>query len=186
MAISATATLVVPLVTIYLGISTYAASVVTLPQRDAIVSTPADFGARFDEVRFPARGGDVEIAGWYLPQPETSRAVILVHGKDSSRSTEFQGRFSEFAAQLHKRGFAVMMIDLRGHGASGDARFSFGLAERRDILGAVDWLITQDFVLEVSVSLVYQWAQHPQSVRPLKSQRSARWWQIVVTPTLDL
>ncbi len=145
MAISATATLIMLLVTIYLGISTYAASVVTLPQRDAIVDTPADFGARFDEVRFPARGGDVEIAGWYLPQPETSRAVILVHGKDSSRSTEFQGRFSEFAAQLHKRGFAVVMIDLRGHGASGDARFSFGLAERRDILGAVDWLITQGF-----------------------------------------
>ena len=76
MAISATATLIMLLVTIYLGISTYAASVVTLPQRDTIVSTPADFGARFDEVRFPARGGDVEIAGWYLPQPETSRAVI--------------------------------------------------------------------------------------------------------------
>jgi hypothetical protein len=53
MAISATATLIMLLVTIYLGISTYAARVVTLPQRDAIVGTPADFGARFDEVRFP-------------------------------------------------------------------------------------------------------------------------------------
>lgn len=144
-AVSATAILVALVLTLYLGISTYAASILTMPQRDATVNTPATFGARFEEVRFPARGGDVEIAAWYLPQPDASRAVILVHGKDSSRSTEFQGRFSEFAARLHERGFPVLMIDLRGHGASGDARFSFGLAERRDILGAVDWLMAQGF-----------------------------------------
>lgn len=145
MAISATVTLIALVMALYLGISTYAASILTLPQRDAEVNTPATFGTRFEEVRFPARGGDVAIAAWHLPQPGASRAVILVHGKDSSRSTEFQGRFSEFAARLHERGFAVVMIDLRGHGASGDARFSFGLAERYDILGAVDWLMAQGF-----------------------------------------
>lgn len=139
------ATLVTLVMALYLGISTYAASILTMPQRDAEVNTPATFGARFEEVRFPARSGDVEIAAWYLPQPDSARAVILVHGKDSSRSTEFQGRFSEFAARLYERGFAILMIDLRGHGASGDARFSFGLAERRDILGAVDWLMTNGF-----------------------------------------
>jgi fermentation-respiration switch protein FrsA (DUF1100 family) len=32
------------------------------------------------------------------------------------------------------------MIDLRGHGQSTDARFTFGLKERSDVLGAVDWL----------------------------------------------
>ncbi len=144
-AISVATTITTLILAIYLGISTYAASVLTLPQRDEVVNTPATFGARFEDVRFPARGGDVEIAAWYLPQPAASRAVILVHGKDSSRSTEFQGRFSEFGARLQERGFAVLMIDLRGHGASGDARFSFGLAERRDILGAVDWLMAQGF-----------------------------------------
>lgn len=145
MAISAIVTLITLVMALYLGISTYAASILTLPQRDAEVNTPATFGARFEEVRFPARGGDVEIAAWHLPQPGAARAVILVHGKDSSRSTEFQGRFSELAARLHERGFAVVMIDLRGHGASGEARFSFGLAERRDVLGAVDWLLAQGF-----------------------------------------
>ena len=37
------------------------------------------------------------------------------------------------------------MIDLRGHGQSGDARFTFGLMERRDVMGAADWLKTQGF-----------------------------------------
>lgn len=144
-ALSSAVTLIVLVLALYLGISTYAASVVTLPQRDAVVNTPATFGARFEEVRFPARGGDVEIAGWYVPQAGATRAIVLVHGKDSSRSTEFDGRFSELAAALRNRGFAVLLIDMRGHGDSGAARFSFGLAERRDIIGAVDWLESRGF-----------------------------------------
>lgn len=37
------------------------------------------------------------------------------------------------------------MIDLRGHGQSPDAHFSFGLIERRDIGGVVDWLTQRGF-----------------------------------------
>jgi uncharacterized protein len=133
------------LVALYLGISAYAASVVSLPQRDAETTTPAAVGLAFEDVRFAARGGDVQIAGWYVPHPNASQAVVLVHGKDSSRATEFGGRFVELARALHERGLAVLMIDTRGHGASGDARFAFGLTERRDIMGAVDWLETQGF-----------------------------------------
>lgn len=33
-----------------------------------------------------------------------------------------------------------MMIDLRGHGLSEDARSTFGITARRDVLGAVYWL----------------------------------------------
>jgi uncharacterized protein len=133
------------LLAVYLGISAYAASILTLPQRDAPLATPAASGMAYQDVRFPARGGDVMIAGWYIPRPGAERAVVLVHGKDSSRSTEFGGRFVDLAAALSQRGFAVLMIDMRGHGASGDARFSFGLDERRDVIGAVDWLKLQGF-----------------------------------------
>ena len=37
------------------------------------------------------------------------------------------------------------MIDLRGHGQSGPARFGFGRTERRDVRGAVDWLVARGF-----------------------------------------
>lgn len=134
-----------PLIT-YLGISAFAASVLTTPHRAfSTVKTPATFNLDFQDVRFPARGGDVEIAGWYIPRVASGKAVVLVHGKDSSRANEFQGDFVDFAAALHGRGFAVLMIDLRGHGQSGDAHLSFGLNERRDIIGAVDWLKGQGF-----------------------------------------
>jgi pimeloyl-ACP methyl ester carboxylesterase len=133
------------LLTLYLGISAYAANVVSLPQRDAETTTPGAVGLQFEDVRFPALGGDVQIAGWYIARSNASQAVILVHGKDSSRASEFGGRFVELARALHERGFAVLMIDMRGHGASSDARFAFGLTERRDIIGAADWLQTQGF-----------------------------------------
>ncbi len=72
-------------------------------------------------------------------------ALLLVHGKDVSRATELGGNFVRLAAALNNSGFAVLMIDLRGHGQSGDAHLSFGIDERRDIAGAVDWLKGQGF-----------------------------------------
>jgi fermentation-respiration switch protein FrsA (DUF1100 family) len=93
----------------------------------------------------------VEIAGWYAPRAGATRAIIIVHGKDQSRATEFfdtfpTGRFTEMAGKVHAAGFAVLMIDLRGHGQSGPARFTFGQMERRDVMGAADWLKTQGFL----------------------------------------
>ncbi|MEN9938518.1 MAG: hypothetical protein RLZZ387_5097 [Chloroflexota bacterium] len=144
-ALWASAVLAALLLALYLGVSAYAASVVTLPQRDAIDVTPAVNGLAFEDVRFAASDGDVSIAGWYIPRQGATRAVVLMHGKDSSRATEFAGDFVDLGAALHARGFAVLMIDMRGHGQSEDARFTFGLRERRDIIGAVDWLEAQGF-----------------------------------------
>jgi dipeptidyl aminopeptidase/acylaminoacyl peptidase len=103
--------------------------------------TPLDYEA----VRLPARGGDVRIAAWFIPAPGASRAVVLAHGKDGSRTDEFFGRYVEFAAALHKAGYAVLMIDLRAHGQSEGQYTSFGRDERRDVLGAVDWLVGRGF-----------------------------------------
>ena len=87
----------------------------------------------------------MQLAAWYVPSDSSRRAVVLVHGKDGSRTADFNGGFMDLAAALHKRGLAVLMIDLRGHGQSDDAHFSFGINERRDIEGAVDWLMARQF-----------------------------------------
>lgn len=133
------------LLAVYLGISALAANLLTVPQRALSAQTPAAYGVAYQDVRFPARTDGISIAGWYLPSAGSRKAVVLVHGWNSSRTNEFQGRFPAFAAALQQRGLAVLMIDLRGHGASGDAHFSFGLTERRDLEGAVDWLKGQGF-----------------------------------------
>ena len=135
--------------------STLAAYVLSTPQRHPLSwdKTPGVLGVSFEEVRFPARGDGVGIAGWYLPSGEPRKAIVLVHGKDANRTRELDpdlgddvpGQFPDLAVGLNKKGFAVLMIDLRGHGQSGRARFGFGRTERLDVLGAIDWLVCRGF-----------------------------------------
>jgi dipeptidyl aminopeptidase/acylaminoacyl peptidase len=141
--------IVVPilLVIAYLAVGIVIAATGTTPRREfSPDNNPAARNLDYQEVRFPARGGDAQIAGWYIPHAESQRAIILVPGKDSSRSAEFAGHFVDLAATLHREGgFAVLMIDMRGRGQSSDAHYSFGLNERRDVIGAADWLAGQGF-----------------------------------------
>jgi pimeloyl-ACP methyl ester carboxylesterase len=134
------------LVVAYLGVGAVVATSLSTPKRDfspdKLLNTPS---LTYQDVRFPARGGDATIAGWFFPNSASQRAVILVHGKDVSRSAEFAGKFLDLGIALNRGGFNVLLIDLRGHGQSSDAQFSFGLNERRDVEGAVDWLKGQGF-----------------------------------------
>jgi dipeptidyl aminopeptidase/acylaminoacyl peptidase len=140
---------------IFGAISTLVAHILTTPQRHPLAKgkTPRDLGAAFEEVRFAAHGDGVEIAGWFIPSERSRRAIVLVHGKDANRTRELDrdlgddvpGEFPDVAVALSRKGFSVLMIDLRGHGQSGRARFGFGRTERLDVRGAVDWLVARGF-----------------------------------------
>lgn len=134
----------------YFAVGAVAANLLTTPQRDFEPDqTPALLGLEYRDVSFPARGEHMAIAGWYIPPPASTtsdpRAVIMVHGRDASRTAAVTGNFTKLAKALHDAGLAVLMIDLRGHGQSANARFSFGLRERNDVLGAVDYLRQEGF-----------------------------------------
>jgi pimeloyl-ACP methyl ester carboxylesterase len=132
----------------YLGISAYAAGALTRPQRniDKVKYNPGVYGLAYEDLIIPARTDGLNIAAWYIPSEENQRVIILVHGSNNSRTNGFLDKFVEFASNLPKAGFSVMMIDLRGHGESADARFTFGIKERRDVLGAVDWLESRGYL----------------------------------------
>ena len=91
-------------------------------------------------VRFPARDGRAMIDGWYLPTWPQAGAVVFVHGKDACRGDELKAPTMALAQSLRSRGLSVLMIDLRGHGHSSDARLTYSEHERHDVLGAVDFL----------------------------------------------
>ncbi len=125
----------------WFGVGWIAADRLTIPERHLDPSiTPAAFGAAFQDATFAAADG-VELAGWFLPVDGSDAAVVLVHGRNSSRTREFGGRFPELAATLQANGYQVVMLDLRGHGASGDARFTFGRNERLDVGAAITYLV---------------------------------------------
>jgi uncharacterized protein len=146
----------------YFAVGAIAANMLTLPKRDFDAGkTPATLGMEYRDLQLSARGDGVQIAAWYIPPPAAAstaqisttavapaKAIVMVHGRDASRTAAVAGHFLDLAAALNNAGYAIVMLDLRGHGQSADARFTFGLRERRDVLGAVDWLKTQGYTPE--------------------------------------
>lgn len=100
---------------------------------------------RYETVEFPSREDNVNISAWFIPAEEaTDYTVIVVHGISSCKSDSTP---LIPAAMLHRNGFNVLMIDMRNHGESEitNGRTTVGNREYLDILGAFDWLQTQDY-----------------------------------------
>ncbi len=87
----------------------------------------------YEEVTFTAVDG-VRLAGSYVPAEGARATVVLVHGFKNSRADML-----EHALFLHGAGFAVLLYDSRGCGASGGT-FGAGATEDRDVRGAVSYL----------------------------------------------
>jgi dipeptidyl aminopeptidase/acylaminoacyl peptidase len=128
----------------YLGISAIAARKLIRPIRIFDPNKRFVFDTKPEDVDI-LTSDNQNISGWYVESPESDRAIILVHGLHSSRTQEFAGQFAEFGAELNRQGFSILMIDLRGHGQSADAKLTFGLTERKDIIAATNWLKQKGF-----------------------------------------
>ena len=78
----------------------------------------------------------LSLAATYWPgaRPD-SPAILLMHGLGDTRQA-----LAANADWFAKQGFAVLTIDLRGHGQSSRAPHSFGLTESIDAQTAFDWL----------------------------------------------
>jgi dipeptidyl aminopeptidase/acylaminoacyl peptidase len=126
-------------------LATVAAQRLLRPRRRLPQSTPAEVGLAFEEVRFQARGEALTIAAWHIPAADSTRAVIIAHGVGGCRGQEFTVSSLPLVEHLVGSGFSVLMLDLRGHGASGAAPMTYGIRERRDVLGAVDWLLAHGY-----------------------------------------
>ncbi|BFM40275.1 alpha/beta fold hydrolase [Synechocystis sp. LKSZ1] len=128
----------------YLGMSATAARKLIKPIRIFDPNKRFVFDAEPEDV-YILTSDHQNIAGWYLESKSSDQAIILVHGLHSSRTQEFAGQFTEFGAALNRQGFSILMIDLRGHGQSSDAKLTFGLTERKDIIAAAHWLKHKGF-----------------------------------------
>jgi hypothetical protein len=85
----------------------------------------------------------VDLDAWLLPVPGADVGVVLVHGKDGSKSNTWGDGFVRLALDLQAAGYQVLMLDLRGHGASGDGRYAFGFMERFDVIAGVQHLVEE-------------------------------------------
>lgn len=98
------------------------------------VTWPTGLSYSPKDITFPATDG-VKLKGWFLPQANSTSAVVLLHGVRANRDSMLARAF-----WLHDLGYNVLLYDARGCGESDPAVLSFGCYETRDLLGSLRWL----------------------------------------------
>jgi pimeloyl-ACP methyl ester carboxylesterase len=117
------------------GITGVRVHAVTHPARQA--SADIDFDSilvRVQKVQFPAVDG-IELQGWMILGKTNRPPILLCHDAGASMAS-----LVSLAIGLHNRGFSVLLFDFRGHGTSGGRASTLGLHEKRDVLGALDFV----------------------------------------------
>jgi len=107
--------------------------------------SPASVGLAYMDVSFPTRSGDITLRGWYLPGQGDS-AILIVHGGFQNRIDDDVDTLG-LAHELVKRGYNVLLFDLRGRGESEGRGLSLSNTER-DIGSAVDYLNSRGYPAE--------------------------------------
>ncbi len=128
----------------YLGAALMVAETLTKPRRRALVSSPAGLDLAYEEVTFASTVDAVTLRGWFLPAAGSDRAVVIAHGRNSTRAGVNSQHLPD-AAALVAGGYNVLLFDFRAHGLSGGTRYTLGAAEQRDVLGAVAYLEGRGF-----------------------------------------
>lgn len=133
----AAAVVAVLLVVAYFGLCAYMADKLSRPERKALASTPAQYGLKYEDVKFGSTVDNIQLSGWLIDSPG-DKAIIMLHGKDQAR--DLDEAFLEKASIFYREGYDVLMFDFRAHGLSEGERYALGAWETRDVAGAVSFL----------------------------------------------
>src|SRR2546427_12994102 len=92
-------------------------------------TTPEAVGISVLPAEFVSHG--IPLRGWWIPGDRSMPVIIFVHGLNRSRL-----EMLERGADASRRGYGVLLFDLRNHGESGRAYTTIGVFESRDVCAA--------------------------------------------------
>ncbi len=104
------------------------------PRAGGDIPSIASVVVKLEPVRFPS-ADKVDVGGWLVRGKPGKPAVVLCHAFGESKSS-----LLNLAIALERGGYTLLLLDFRGHGASGGATSTLGVDEKRDVIGAVDFL----------------------------------------------
>ncbi len=96
--------------------------------------TPEAVGLSVEPAEFQSSDG-IPLRGWWNSGDTAMPVIIFVHGLNRSRL-----ELLERAADSSKRGYGVLLFDLRNHGESGKAYTTIGIFEKRDVCAASEFV----------------------------------------------
>ncbi|HSN80343.1 MAG TPA: alpha/beta fold hydrolase, partial [Rhodoferax sp.] len=110
--------------------------------RLAALDSPVALGLAAQPVHIPGPNGKTLFA-WFVTPPGAAKvpAIVVMHGWGANASMMLPS-----AVPLHGAGLAVLLLDARCHGASGDEDFTSLPRFAQDIEAGLDWLARQSRV----------------------------------------
>lgn len=141
--------------------SAVTAWVLTAGAHTPLTSSPSTIAAHWDDVSFSSANADrVVLRGWLLhASTHDARSAILVHGWQANRIT---APIPAVARHLVSEGYDVLLFDLRACGLSSGDRFTLGVKEADDVVGAHDFMLSRGY--DPGLSLVMGWSMGGSSV----------------------
>ena len=143
--------LAVSLATVY-GISGYVGWNLTHPARKSLSVSPGTVGLEYQDVVFPSRKDGLKLKGWLIRAPENRMTVICAHGYRQNRAQN-DVPLLPIVQALSRQGINVLMFDFRNCGESEGSMTSVGQYEVLDLLGAVDFILSQS-TLNAKIALL--------------------------------
>lgn len=113
----------------------------------AIGATPATRGLAYESVTLTT-GDGVELAAWYV-EGSNGAGVVMAHGAGSTRSSVL-----DQAAVIARSGYAVLLLDARGHGDSDGTAMDFGWYGDRDLAAGTEFLASRDDIDDDRIGVV--------------------------------
>lgn len=106
--------------------------VLSYPGHRSVGLPPPDLKAETVRIRMSS---SEFISGWFVSASPRRGTVLLLHGVRSDRL-----QMVERARLLHGAGYAVLLVDLPGHGESSGERITYGIRESQGVTAALDYL----------------------------------------------
>ncbi len=101
--------------------------------RDEYFTSPYEAGIKYEEIGFVAADG-VGLRGWLMKR-RGNRFIIGCHGHHGKKSD-----LIGIGSGLYRKGFNVLLFDMRHCGQSDNARQSVAYYEQRDLQAAITWV----------------------------------------------
>ena len=116
----------------------YAGKVIR-PAKEPVAPINRNIAYPYTSASFRSRADNVQLSGWHFNAQKTKNALIVVHGFGGNRFP-FGEDTLEFVDSIIEIGFNVLVFDLRNSGGAVTGTSAFGLHEKNDVLGAVDYM----------------------------------------------
>lgn len=120
------------------AVSAFAGWKLIHPERLNILDFSANIVPSYTDISFKDINGDFTLKGWYFNVTGSNKTIILAHGYGKNR-LHFGENTIHLIKGLLDKGYNVLAFDFRNSGESEGNTTTFGVYEKNDLLGAIEY-----------------------------------------------